>query len=87
MKQVAVVILALLLSNCAQVMKGQQQPVTVIDAKHGTYLTTCSGAVEDWASCNDKARQTCKGAYETLNKLENPVGGRRELTFRCFGQQ
>lgn len=87
MKQVAVVFLALLLSSCAQLMKGQQQPVTLIDAKQRTYFTTCSGAVEDWASCNYKARQTCKGAYETLNKLENPVGGRRELTFRCFGQQ
>jgi uncharacterized protein YceK len=83
MKQLVLIFMMLMLSGCAQLMKGQQQPVTLIDAKQDTYFTSCSGTVEDWGSCNNKARQTCKGAYEVLNKLENPVGGRRELTFRC----
>jgi len=82
MKYLIVVIL-LSLSACAQLKKGEMQPVKRIDAKEPIYFTTCSGSVEYWGSCNDKARDTCKGAYEVVNKLESPVGGRRELTFRC----
>ena len=71
----------ILLTGCAQLSKGELQPVE--NRGQGTYFTTCSGAVEDWNSCNRKAKDTCKNGYEILNKYENSVGGRRELTFLC----
>ena len=78
-----IAVLVLSLSACAQLQRGELQPVKRIDSKEPIYFTTCSGSVEDWGSCNNKARDTCKGAYEVVNKFESPVGGRRELTFRC----
>lgn len=76
-----VILLMLTLLGCAQLMKGDLQPV--ISLKGGDMFTTCSGAVEDWSSCNAKARRTCPTGYELLKRDESPVGGKRELTFRC----
>jgi len=77
--------MVLFLTACASLNNGarQIQPVELKDAKAKTWFTTCSGAVEDWSSCHSKARKTCPNGYETLDKLESPVGGRRELTFMC----
>lgn len=69
------------LFGCAQLMHGEQQ--AVVPKSNGEYYTSCSGAVEDWSSCNAKARKTCGGEYQVLRKDESPVGGRRELTFQC----
>jgi len=77
----ALSVIIVLLTGCAQLKQGQMQPV--IPEAEGAYFTTCSGTVEDWGSCNRKARDTCKGSYETLNKFESAVGGRRELKFSC----
>ena len=46
-------------------------------------MTTCSGAVENWGSCNNKANRTCNGNYVVLEKNESIVGGKRELIFEC----
>ena len=73
-------VVSILLSGCAQLMNGQLQPVLM---KGGNMFTTCSGAVEDWSSCNNKASKTCPKGYEVLEKAESSVGGRRELTFKC----
>lgn len=71
------------LSACAQLMKGEMQPVKMLDAKQQIYFTTCSGSVEEWGSCYSKARKTCINGYETTEKVESVIGGKRELTFRC----
>ncbi len=71
------------LVGCAQLMNGQIQPVKLKDAKSKVWFTTCSGAAEDWYSCNKKALDTCKSGYYPLNKFENANGGIRELTFKC----
>lgn len=63
--------------------QGAMQPVKTVDAKQKIYFTTCSGAVENWYDCYNKAKKTCKNKYEVMSKVENPVGGRRELTFSC----
>jgi len=76
-------VVAVLLSGCAQLQHGATQPVVLKDAKNGIYFTTCSGAVEDWGSCHEKARNTCVNGYEVAKSIESPVGGRRELTFQC----
>jgi hypothetical protein len=71
------------LIGCAQLIKGQQQTIIEKNFKERVYFTTCSGAVEDWGSCNQKAQSTCLNGYSVLEKFENAVGGRRELTFQC----
>jgi hypothetical protein len=64
-------------------MKGDIQPVKVKDAKSKIMFTSCSGAVEDWASCYKKARNTCSNGYQILEQNENANGGFRDITFQC----
>ena len=75
--------LMLLLSACAQLQRGELQPVTRVDAKEPVYFTTCSGMVESWGTCNDKAMKTCTTGYSVISKEENITAGRRDMTFRC----
>ena len=64
-------------------MNGQQQPVIEKNFKDRVFFTTCSGAVEDWGSCNLKAKNKCVNGYSVVNRFESAVNGRRELTFQC----
>gem|GEM_PF-345622 len=82
MKQLFLV-LVLLVSACAQLMHGQEQPVIQKSVKEKIFFTTCSGGAEDWQSCNMKAGRTCNAGYIALNRFETVLGGRRELTFQC----
>ena len=77
----AVLILVGLIAGCAQLMSGQEQPV--VPKKDGIFYTTCSGAVETWASCYNKASRTCAKGYTTLDKTDNANGGFRTMTFKC----
>ena len=69
-----------LLSGCAQLMHGQEQPVV---ARNGLYFTTCAGAVEGWSDCYQKAQRTCPAGYIKLSTADNNRGTQRELTFQC----
>jgi len=71
------------LSGCAQLQHGAIQPVVLKDAKNSIYFTTCGGAVEDWASCYDKASTSCNGKYDVIRKGDNSRGTQRDLTFQC----
>ncbi len=71
------------LAGCAQLMSGQEQPVVVKNAKENIYYTTCSGAVEYWGSCYNKAARTCNKNYAILEKIEDAQGAIRTLTFGC----
>ena len=71
-----------LLGGCTQLMHGATQPVRMISNK-GTYMTSCSGAVENWNNCYDKASETCGGKYSILSKEDNSLGTKREITFQC----
>lgn len=79
----ALLILIGLIAGCAQLMQGQEQPVITKNSKEGIYYTTCSGAVEFWGTCYDKASRTCSKGYSILEKTENGNGGFRTLTFKC----
>ena len=59
------------------------QPVTYKNIQEKIMFTTCSGAVEEWGSCFAKAAKTCPNHYEVIERFETPVGGNRELTFKC----
>lgn len=63
--------------------QGAAQPVKMIDLKTQTYKATCNGAVEDWANCYDRAKQTCPSGYDLKERNQTPVGGKRELLFQC----
>ncbi len=82
MKYILTIILISLV-GCAQLMQGQQQPVTYKNLKEKIMFTTCSGSVEYWGSCFEKAKNTCQNGYIVLEKNENPTSGRRDLTFKC----
>ena len=69
------------LVGCDQLLHGQEQPVKLL--KTNTYFTGCGGAVETWASCNNKAMNTCPAGYVVIRKDENSTGTVRELTFQC----
>lgn len=81
MRLFLVVLAMLSLTACAQLMKGQQQPV--VAKGQGNYFTTCSGTVEEWGTCYSKAKQTCQNGYEVTSKNEGSVGGKREMEFIC----
>jgi hypothetical protein len=79
------IILVALLSGCAQLTNsgGYASPVKLIDDKQKIYSNLCSGTVEDWGNCGDRANKTCANSYEIIKKVETPVGAKRELIFRC----
>jgi len=79
--KLSLILMGIFLASCAQLKQGQMQPV--IPETGNAYFTTCSGAVEDWGSCNRKAKHTCNGDYEILHQHESAIGGRRELRFTC----
>ena len=78
-------LLVVALSGCNALMNaaGAAQPVKRIDAKEPIFFTTCSGAVEDWGTCNSKAQRTCENGYERVKQSESNTTGYRELTFKC----
>jgi hypothetical protein len=65
------------LCACSQLMQGQQQPVTYKNLKEKIMFTTCSGTVEDWGSCNNKAQRSCTNGYAILNRHETAINGTR----------
>ena len=71
------------LAACAQLQKGQTQPVLAKDLKQNIWMTNCGGAVEVWGSCYNKAKETCRNNYTVLSRVENSTGTKRELTFQC----
>ena len=79
----SMLVMLIVLTGCAQLMRGQQQPVTYKNVQEKIMFTTCSGSVEYWGSCFDKAKASCPNGYKVLDKNENPTAGRRDLTFQC----
>ena len=80
MKYVGLILLGLI-AGCAQLMSGQEQPV--ITKKDGMFYTTCSGAVENFGTCNKKALATCSKGYSVVDKFQDANGANRSLTFKC----
>ena len=80
-----IIMLPIVLSSCSALSnpQGSLQSARLIDLKSHTYKVTCSGAVEDWSNCYDRATKTCTNGYELKERNESPVGGKRELVFQC----
>ena len=81
--KIVILVMISCITGCAQLMHGQEQPVIVKDAKNNIWYTTCSGAVETWHTCNQKAERTCAKGFYSLEKTENANGGFRTMTFKC----
>ncbi len=77
------IVLLLVMTGCAQLMNGQIQPVIEKDIRQGIYYTTCSGVVETWGSCYQKAAATCKDGYSVISRNEVFSNALREVTFQC----
>lgn len=73
----------ILIVGCAQLSRGQAQPVITLDRKENILATNCGGAVETWGTCFQKANETCKNGFKVLEKEENSTGTSRKLTFKC----
>jgi hypothetical protein len=85
MRILILIILVCSLSACYALRNpnGAIQPVEYKNGQDNILFTTCSGAVEDWGNCNSKAQNSCPKGYDVVERAESPVGGKRELTFRC----
>ena len=79
----SMLVILIALTGCAQLIRGQQQPVTYKNFQEKIMFTTCSGSVEYWGSCFEKAKASCPHGYAVLDKNENLTAGRRDLTFQC----
>ncbi len=73
----------LILGGCAQLMNGQEQTVSYSGKYKNAYFTSCSGAVEVWANCNEKAMRKCSNGYSVLEKTDDSNGVKREIHFEC----
>jgi hypothetical protein len=69
--------------SCNSLIKGQGQPVNLIDSQNHIYMTACSGLAETIGTCYDKAKTTCNGKYEIIKEFRDSSGVHRELTFQC----
>lgn len=74
----------ILLAGCTALSHPERAAQTVVikDYKQKILWTSCSGAVEDWPNCLDRAKNTCQNGYNTLSRNDS-FGGIRELTFQC----
>jgi len=75
--------LVFILSGCAQLMNGQEQPVRYSDKFKDAYYTSCGGAVETWSSCDRKALKKCPSGYTVLEKSDDTTGVNKQLSFKC----
>ncbi len=83
MKKISVLFLVLLTLSCKSLLNPQEQPVNLVDSKHNTYKTTCSGMAETIGSCHNKAQRTCSGGYQVIEEKVDSTGVHRELKFQC----
>lgn len=74
--------LCLLIASCAQLQRGEEQPVMQYRDVN-TFRTTCSGAAEHWGNCNQKANRTCSNGYVIVEKITDANAVHRELIFSC----
>ncbi len=83
MKTLVIIALALLSASCASFLKGQGQPIQLMDDRTKTYKTTCNGVAETIGSCHSKARDSCTSGYKIVNEKIDSTGIFREIVFQC----
>ena len=81
---ILIVVLSLLSSSCSSLLKGQSQPVKLIDNRNEIYLVTCSGPAETMGVCYEKAKETCNSELKILSETTGSTGIHRELKFQCI---
>ena len=85
MKTFFIVISIIFQIGCAslQGIKGQVQPVKLLDSKTKIYMTTCSGMAETIGSCYQKAQKTCDKGYRLTEEKIDSSGINRLIKFQC----
>jgi hypothetical protein len=71
----------LLMCSCQSLMNPQEQ--SIVKLKDNVYKTTCSGTVENWGQCFNKAKRTCQTGYTDIERLADGSGVHRSFTFSC----
>ena len=85
MKKVTLIlVLSILSASCSSLLKGQGQPVKMIDNRNEIYSVTCSGPAETMGVCYEKAQETCNRRLKILNEKIGSTGIDRELKFQCI---
>ena len=69
--------------SCQSLMNSQEQPISLIDGKNNTYMTTCSGMAETIGSCYQKAKKTCDKGYLLIEEKFDSSGVHRQIKFQC----
>jgi len=54
-------------------MNPQEQ--SIVKLKDNVYKTTCSGTLENWGQCFNKAKRTCQTGYTDIERLADGSGG------------
>lgn len=81
---ILIAVLLLLSSSCSSLIRGQSQPVVLIDNQNKIYLVTCSGPAETMGVCYEKAHETCNQRLKILSEKISSTGLVRELKFQCM---
>ncbi|WP_422690734.1 hypothetical protein [Candidatus Methylopumilus universalis] len=83
MKKISALFLLMTTLSCKSLMHGQEQPVHLIDSQNHIYMTTCSGTVETFGTCHQKAQKTCDKGYRLIEQKSDSSGVHREIKFQC----
>ena len=79
-----ILVLSALNTSCSSLLRGQSQPVKLIDNRKEIYLVTCSGPAETFGTCYERVRETCKRESKILSETISSTGIHRELKFQCI---
>ncbi len=83
-KIILILILSIVSSSCSSLLKGQSQPVKLLDNRNEIYLVTCSGPAETMGICYEKVKETCGRQFKILSDTIDSRGIHRELKFQCI---
>ncbi len=83
-KFMLILVLSILSSSCSSLLKGQSQPVKLIDNRNEIYLVTCSGPAETMGVCYEKVKETCNRQFKILSETIDSRGIHREVKFQCI---
>ena len=81
MKLFTIIILSLFLLSCKALTNPQTSSVKKLS--QNTYEAECNGLAETMGNCFDKAKKTCQGDFNEIERKEHQSGAFRSIVFSC----
>jgi hypothetical protein len=81
MKLFTIITLSLLMLSCKALNAPQTTPVKKIS--DNVYEAECNGLAETMGNCFDKAKKTCQGDFNEIERKEHKSGAFRSIVFSC----